>query len=108
VHTPAGPGPAASTQPSHPAPGTIADACANAKSALSGVQGRPKDGPEDKFRLAPVAPRLQELLGTTVTVIQDCIGNTVAEAVAAASNGSVCPAPESPAFLCPPRQLLLM
>jgi 3-phosphoglycerate kinase len=28
-----------------------------------GVQGRPKDGPEDKFRLTPVVPRLQELLG---------------------------------------------
>ncbi len=27
------------------------------------AQGRPKDGPEDKFRLNPVVPRLQELLG---------------------------------------------
>ena len=30
------------------------------------LQGRPKDGPEDKFRLTPVVPRLSELLGTTV------------------------------------------
>ena len=30
------------------------------------VQGRPKDGPEDKFRLTPVVPRLEQLLGTTV------------------------------------------
>ena len=30
------------------------------------AQGRPKDGPEDKFRLTPVVPRLSELLGTTV------------------------------------------
>ena len=31
------------------------------------VQGRPKDGPEDKFRLTPVVPRLSELLGTKVS-----------------------------------------
>ena len=31
------------------------------------AQGRPKDGPEDKFRLTPVVPRLSELLGTTVS-----------------------------------------
>ena len=30
------------------------------------MQGRPKDGPEDKFRLTPVVPRLEQLLGTTV------------------------------------------
>ena len=29
------------------------------------AQGRPKSGPEDKFRLTPVVPRLNELLGTT-------------------------------------------
>ena len=28
------------------------------------AQGRPKDGPEDKYRLNPVVPRLQELLGS--------------------------------------------
>lgn len=53
------------------------------------MQGRPKDGPEDKFRLAPIAPRLQELLGTPVNAIQDCIGDTVAKAVSEAQNGSV-------------------
>lgn len=31
------------------------------------MQGRPKDGPEDKFRLTPVVPRLEKLLGTTVS-----------------------------------------
>jgi 3-phosphoglycerate kinase len=30
------------------------------------LQGRPKSGPEDKFRLTPVVPRLSELLGQTV------------------------------------------
>lgn len=32
---------------------------------LRAAQGRPKSGPEDKFRLTPVVPRLNELLGTT-------------------------------------------
>lgn len=32
------------------------------------LQGRPKSGPEDKFRLTPVAPRLQELLGKPVSI----------------------------------------
>lgn len=27
------------------------------------LQGRPKEGPEDKFRLTPVVPRLEQLLG---------------------------------------------
>ena len=31
------------------------------------MQGRPKDGPEDKFRLTPVVPRLEQLLGSTVS-----------------------------------------
>jgi len=31
------------------------------------MQGRPKSGPEDKFRLTPVAPRLSELLGKPVS-----------------------------------------
>lgn len=31
------------------------------------MQGRPKSGPEDKFRLNPVAPRLSELLGKPVS-----------------------------------------
>lgn len=30
-------------------------------------QGRPKSGPEDKFRLNPVAPRLSELIGKAVS-----------------------------------------
>lgn len=54
-----------------------------------GLQGRPKDGPEDKFRLAPVAPRLSELLGAEVKTVQDCIGDEVAKAVDSAANGSV-------------------
>jgi 3-phosphoglycerate kinase len=53
------------------------------------LQGRPKDGPEDKFRLKPIAPRLKELLGVEVNAITDCVGDVVKDAVEKASNGSV-------------------
>jgi len=51
--------------------------------------GRPKDGPEDKFSLAPCAERLTELLGQEVKLIGDCIGDDVKAAVDGASNGDV-------------------
>lgn len=43
------------------------------------MQGRPKSGPEDKFRLNPVAPRLSELLGKPVsmTAPHDSISHTL-------------------------------
>merc|ERR1719433_2500797 len=50
-----------------------------AKVLLSSHLGRPKDGPEDKFSLGPVAPRLTELLGTEVKMAPDCIGDAVKE-----------------------------
>ena len=56
---------------------------------LLGQQGRPKDGPEDKFRLTPVVPRLSELLGTNVEKVDDCIGPKVEEAVKKLENGQV-------------------
>jgi phosphoglycerate kinase len=37
------------------------------------LQGRPKSGPEDKFRLTPVAPRLGELLGKPVSCSQQLL-----------------------------------
>merc|ERR1719310_617786 len=43
-----------------------------AKVMLSSHLGRPKDGPEDKFSLGPVAPRLSELLGKEVKMAPDC------------------------------------
>lgn len=46
-----------------------------AKVLLSSHLGRPKGGPEDKFSLGPVAPRLSELLGKEVTMAPDCIGD---------------------------------
>jgi len=45
-----------------------------ARVAISSHLGRPKDGPEDKFSLAPCAARLAELLETKVPLAKDCIG----------------------------------
>jgi phosphoglycerate kinase len=60
-----------------------------AKVLLSSHLGRPKDGPEDKFSLGPVAPRLSELLGKDVVMAPDCIGDAVAEKVGAMADGDV-------------------
>jgi phosphoglycerate kinase len=60
-----------------------------AKVLLSSHLGRPKDGPEDKFSLSPVAPRLSELLETEVKMAPDCIGEGVKACVDAMSNGDV-------------------
>lgn len=51
--------------------------------------GRPKDGPEDKFSLAPCATRMGELLSTTIPLVNDCIGDDVKKAVDGAKNGDV-------------------
>lgn len=50
--------------------------------------GRP-DGKEDKYSLAPCAERLGELLGQTVTLAPDCIGEEVEKIVSAAKEGDV-------------------
>lgn len=50
-------------------------------------QGRPKSGPEDKYRLTPVAPRLSQLLGKPVKKTNDCIGAEVEAAVKEMKNG---------------------
>ena len=51
--------------------------------------GRPKGGPEDKYSLAPCAERMGELLGQTVTLAPDCIGDEVKKIVDAAKEGDV-------------------
>jgi len=61
-----------------------------AKVLVTSHLGRPKDGPEDKFRLTPVGARLSEKLSCPVTKIDDCIGEEVTKALAGMSNGSVC------------------
>lgn len=53
------------------------------------LQGRPKKGPEDKFRLNPVVPRLSELLGQAVKKVDDCIGAPVEAAVKDLKNGEL-------------------
>ena len=60
-----------------------------AKVLLSSHLGRPKKGPEDKFRLTPIVPRLSELLGAPVVKADDCIGAAVTDKLATMSNGQV-------------------
>lgn len=60
-----------------------------AKVLLTSHLGRPKGGPEDKYRLNPVVPKLAEYLGMPVAKVDDCIGPVVADAVAKMQNGSV-------------------
>ena len=60
-----------------------------AKVLLTSHLGRPKDGYEKKFSLAPVAPRLSELLRQEVALIPDCIGMAVGKAVQNMKEGDV-------------------
>ena len=59
-----------------------------AKVILVSHFGRPK-GVDDKLRLTPVAKRLSESLGQEVIKCDDCIGEEVANKVAAMQNGQV-------------------
>merc|ERR1711968_62297 len=52
-----------------------------------GHLGRPKDGPEDKFSLGPVAARMGEQLGTAVKMAPDCIGDEVKSIVDGMGDG---------------------
>lgn len=60
-----------------------------AKVLLSSHLGRPKGGYEEKFSLAPIAPRLAELLGQPVTLVPDCVGIAVTAAVSKLKDGDV-------------------
>ena len=51
--------------------------------------GRPKDGPDPKFSLAPVAPALAALLGKDVQFASDCVGEVADNAVANLPDGGV-------------------
>ncbi|KAK7819720.1 phosphoglycerate kinase [Quercus suber] len=59
-----------------------------AKVLLSSHLGRPK-GVTPKFSLAPLVPRLSELLGIQVVKADDCIGPEVEKLVASLPDGSV-------------------
>lgn len=62
-----------------------------AKVILCSHLGKPKNGPEEKFSLAPVAKRLSELLGKDVVFANDdnVVGENAKKAVAAMNNGDV-------------------
>lgn len=51
--------------------------------------GRPDGAPDAKYSLAPVAQRLSELLGKTVTFASDTVGASASEAVAGLADGDV-------------------
>ncbi|HUX83659.1 MAG TPA: phosphoglycerate kinase [Chitinophagaceae bacterium] len=51
--------------------------------------GRPKGGPEDKFSLKHLLPRLDELLGLQVAFSADCVGDVATQAAAALKPGGV-------------------
>ncbi len=60
-----------------------------AKVILCSHLGRPKGRPDPKLSLAPVAKRLQRLLGKEVTFAPDCIGPAVEALVARMKPGDV-------------------
>jgi phosphoglycerate kinase len=51
--------------------------------------GRPKDGPDPKFSLTPVAPTLASLLGKEVQFVGETVGTAAEEAVAKLPDGGV-------------------
>ncbi|MEW5312159.1 MAG: hypothetical protein WDW38_003806 [Sanguina aurantia] len=60
-----------------------------AKVLLTSHLGRPKGGPEDKFRLTPVVAVLEKALGKPVKKLDDCIGPVVEKAVSEMKNGEL-------------------
>ena len=60
--------------------------------------GKPKNGPEEKFSLAPCAERLSQLLGQPVVFANDdtVVGDNAKAAVAAMQDGDVVAAAEHP------------
>merc|ERR1740138_314945 len=63
---------------------------AGAKVAACSHLGRPKDGPEDKFSLAPCAERMSEYVGSEVKLAPDCIGDEVTALVNGMDDGQLC------------------
>lgn len=62
-----------------------------AKIVLCSHLGKPKNGPEDKFSLAPAAARLAELVNTKVTFAKDdtVVGENAKKAVAEMKDGEI-------------------
>jgi len=62
---------------------------AGARVVVCAHLGRPKGVPDARYSLAPVAQRLQELLGTPVTFATDTVGESARSAVAGLADGEV-------------------
>ena len=60
-----------------------------AKVVLCSHLGRPKGAVNEGMRLAPVAERLESLIGSPVATVSDCIGDEVSAASAALADGDV-------------------
>ncbi len=60
-----------------------------AKVLLCSHLGRPKGGYEAKYTLAPIAPRLADLLKKPVKFVPDCIGPSVGAALSTMSAGDI-------------------
>ena len=60
-----------------------------AKVIVTAHLGRPKGAPEPKYSLAPVAQRLEELLGRPVALARDVVGPDAVSSVAELREGSV-------------------
>merc|ERR1719454_2453702 len=60
-----------------------------AKVAACSHLGRPKDGPEDKFSLAPCAERMSSYMESEVKLAPDCIGDEVTAMVDGMDDGSL-------------------
>lgn len=63
---------------------------AGARVVLCSHLGRPKGKPEAKYSLAPVAPRLSQLLGKPVTFVPHVVGAEAEAATKALKDGDVC------------------
>jgi phosphoglycerate kinase len=61
-----------------------------ARVVLCSHLGRPKGKPDPKYTLAPVAPRLAELLGKPVTFVPHVVGAEAEAATKALQDGEVC------------------
>jgi len=61
----------------------------NAKIILASHLGRPEGKVVEEMRLRPVAERLSELLKRPVTMLNDCIGDEVAQAVKNMKSGDI-------------------
>jgi len=62
---------------------------AGARVVVCAHLGRPKGVPDARYSLAPVAQRLQELLGTPVAFATDTVGESARSAVAGLADGQV-------------------